>query len=65
MTGIYKISHPGMSFVPGETSNMAYAEGLPTPEEMRLVVSPNKRISVTKQFVRQNGAWAAVTGKMP
>ena len=65
MTGIYKISHPGMSFVQGETSNMAYAEGLPTPEEMRLVVSPNKRISVTKQFVRQNGAWAAVTGKMP
>ena len=65
MTGIYKISHPGMDFKPGETSNMAYAEGLPTPEEMRLVSSPNKRVAVTKQFVRTNGAWAAVTGKMP
>jgi hypothetical protein len=65
MTGIYKISHPGMDFKPNETSNMAYAEGLPTPEEMRLVSSPNKRVAVTKQFIRTNGAWAAVTGKMP
>jgi hypothetical protein len=65
MTGIYKISHPGMDFKAGETSSMDYAEGLPTPEEMRLVSSPNKRVAVTKQFVRANGAWAAVTGKMP
>ena len=65
MTEIYKTNHSGMDFGPSPPSSHDYAEALPTPEEMRKVVSPNKRVAVTKQFVRQNGAWAAVTGKMP
>ena len=65
MNEIYKTNHSGMDFGPSPPSSHDYAEALPTPEEMRKVVSPNKRVAVTKQFVRQNGAWAAVTGKMP
>jgi len=65
MEQIYKISHSGLDFGAKGPSSHDYAEGLPTPEEMRKVVSPNKRVAVTKQFVRANGAWAAVTGKMP
>ncbi len=60
----YKAAHTA-DFGATATSNMAYAEDLPTPEEMREMSSPNKRVAVTKQFYRGNGVWSAITGAMP
>jgi len=61
---MYKPDH-ALDFGATETAYMSYSEDLPTPDEMRKMTSPNKRVAVTKQFYRTNGVWSSITGAMP
>lgn len=61
---LYKSDH-ALDFGASQTAYMSYSEDLPSPDEMRKMTSPNKRVAVTKQFYRTNGVWSSITGAMP